>query len=72
MGDRREGIHHNDRLKIMVFFLGNFHFRGNRFLENLGESGLGKFFSSENLEETLQGKFTKNGKFRGNQLGEFF
>ena len=54
------------------FFLGNFHFRGNRFLENLGESGLGKFFSSENLGETLQGKFTKNGKLRGNQLGEFF
>ena len=42
------------------FFWGNFAFWGNRFLENLGEIGLGEISSFKNLGETVWGNFMKN------------
>ena len=52
------------------FFRGNFHFRGNRFSEFLGEMYLGEILGLAFLGEIALGKIFETRKFRRNELGE--
>ena len=54
----------------MVFFLGNFYFRGNRFSEFLGEMLLGEILGLAFLGEIAMGKIFETRKFGGNEQGE--
>ena len=65
VGTRPEGAACNG-----FFFKGNFHFRGNRFSEFLGEMYLGEILGLAFLGEIAFGKIFETRKFGGNKLGE--